>query len=248
MGKQLSETDVKQANRMLYDAVADRYEEIDGRRSAGLEAWMRGVLAGLRKRCGGVSLLDIGAGAGFVTRCAEGIFDTRIGVDISPLILSANRGAFDAAAAADADRLPFAPESFDAITCFAALHHLYSFEGLAAEAARALRPGGIFYSDHDMDAAFSRRYGAPLAVYRRLNNAAAKYDRAGVPKEIYETTEWHGGGVDTLKICRLLENNGFTARAEYHWYGLNPLCDRIFGERTHARGRAPLARITAVKK
>ena len=36
--------DVKRANRRLYDAVADAYEAIDGRRDATLSAWIRSRL------------------------------------------------------------------------------------------------------------------------------------------------------------------------------------------------------------
>ncbi len=44
---------VKRANRELYDLVADRYEDVDGRRSPELEAWLRGTLGGLAERTGG---------------------------------------------------------------------------------------------------------------------------------------------------------------------------------------------------
>lgn len=47
----------------------------------------------------------------------------------------------------DATALPFAPGSFDAVVCFTMLHHLPSAaaqDRLYAEAARVLRPRGIF--------------------------------------------------------------------------------------------------------
>ena len=39
----VTEQCVKAANRQLYDAVADRYEEIDGRRSPRLELGCNGI-------------------------------------------------------------------------------------------------------------------------------------------------------------------------------------------------------------
>jgi SAM-dependent methyltransferase len=47
----------------------------------------------------------------------------------------------------DATALPFEPGSFDAVVCFTMLHHLPSEaaqDQLFAEAARVLRPGGVF--------------------------------------------------------------------------------------------------------
>lgn len=47
----------------------------------------------------------------------------------------------------DATALPFASNSFDAVVCFTMLHHLPSVAAqgrLYAEAARVLRPGGVF--------------------------------------------------------------------------------------------------------
>ncbi|UCG12906.1 MAG: class I SAM-dependent methyltransferase, partial [Deltaproteobacteria bacterium] len=118
---------VKAANRQFYDAVADQYEEIDGRRSSTLETWLRKNLTTVRKRAPGGSLLDIGTGSGMVTRCAGGLFVLRVGIDLSSRILVANRNAFNFGVTADVDSLPFADKSFDVITCFAVLHHLYAF-------------------------------------------------------------------------------------------------------------------------
>jgi len=70
---QVSQKQVVEANRRLYDAVAHTYEEVDGRRSVQLEQWLRERLRGIRNRCPGDMLLDIGAGSGLVSRCAEGV-------------------------------------------------------------------------------------------------------------------------------------------------------------------------------
>ena len=80
--------DVKDANQRLYDAVAEDYEAIDGRRSPALQAWLRGRMAEVRDRAPGGRLLDLGTGSGLVTRCAEGLFDCRVGADISPQMVA----------------------------------------------------------------------------------------------------------------------------------------------------------------
>lgn len=244
----ISEHDVKTANRQFYDMVSDRYEEIDGRRSFALELWLRKNLSDLRRNAPGGCLLDIGAGSGLVTRCAEGIFTLRIGLDVSPKILAAHRQNFDAGVNADVDWLPFADNSFDIVTCFAVLHHLYAFEGLVSELARVLRPGGVFYSDHDMEAAFSRRFHLPLSLYRRIHNAQSRYvqiNKALTP-ELYELTEWQENGVDGKQLAALFEQAGFRVTTTFHWFGLLPVLDKLFGVSSRKRGWAPLLSIVAV--
>ncbi|HUT35919.1 MAG TPA: class I SAM-dependent methyltransferase [Planctomycetota bacterium] len=241
--------EVRDANRRLYDAVAGRYEEIDRRRSPTLERWLRSRLAALRDRAPGGCLLDLGAGSGLVARCAEGLFDPRVGLDVSARILAVHRESFDLAVVGDAACLPFADGSFDAVVCFAVLHHLYAFEGLVAEVARVLRAGGVFYSDHDMDLCFRRRFRLPLFVYRKLRNAKAKYRRASreVSGDLYDLSEWQEEGVDSGKLTRLFEEAGCRVEARYHWFGLSSLSDKLLGPKPRRRGWAPLASLVAVK-
>ncbi len=240
---------VKRANRELYDLVADRYEDVDGRRSPELEAWLRGTLSALAERTGGKRLLDLGTGSGLVPRCAMGLFDLRFGIDLSPRILALNRPAFDGAAAADVDRLPFPDGSFDVVTGFAVLHHLPTFEGLAGELARVLGRGGVFYSDHDMDEGFFRRFRWPLAVYRRIHDARSAYERASpeITGELYDDAEWFQEGVPGARIVELLKEAGLTVEGRRHWYGLHPLADRVFRHRGFSRGWAPLLSVVATK-
>ena len=240
---------VTQANRHFYDAVAHSYEEIDGRRTPGLEHWLKANLQHIRSQCSGDTLLDIGAGSGLVTRCAQGLFKNRVGVDISARILNVHRRFFDFGAAADVNQLPFASQRFDAVTCFAVLHHLYSFEGLVAEVKRVLKPGGIFYSDHDMDASFSERFNMPLSLYRKLYNPKARYGKVSrtITPELYTLTEWQERGVNFAYLVSLFEKEGFSVKHHFHWYGLTFLTDLVFQKKHYSRGWAPLCSIIAVK-
>ncbi|RJP23238.1 MAG: class I SAM-dependent methyltransferase [Candidatus Abyssobacteria bacterium SURF_5] len=252
-GRQAKDQDtrsrVKMANRRLYDAIAGAYEEIDGRRSPRLEMWLRGKLENLRRSAPGGRLLDIGSGSGFVTRCAESLFSLRVGTDMSSGILVANSQAFDAGVAADVDHLPFSDGSFDVVTCFAVLHHLYSFDDLVMEAARVLKPGGLFYSDHDIDSLFCRRFRLPLAVYRRLRDSGSKYREASeqITDELYHLAEWQEKGINASSLASLFANAGFSVESSFHWFGLASITDRVFGERLSRHGWAPLVSLTCRK-
>jgi SAM-dependent methyltransferase len=241
---------VIQANRKLYDCAADRYEEIDGRRSPELHAWLEQNLSRIRRRAPGERLLDLGCGSGLVTRCANGLFALRIGIDLSTHMMARNRAAFDSAVVGDINCLPFANRSFDVVTCFAVLHHLFSFESLVSEIGRILRPGGIFYSDHDMDAAFNKRFRLPLWLYRKARNSHAKYGKVSteITPEVYHLAEWHEDGVDSSLLTSLLHKAGFNVETHFHWFGLAGITNRLFGERRFGSGQAPLLSILAVKK
>ena len=241
---------VKNANRQLYDAIAGRYEEIDGRRSSTLQEWLRRNLSEISKRAPGGRLLDIGTGNGLVTRCAKGLATARVGTDISPRILAVSKDAFDLGVAADLDHLPFGNCTFDIVTCFSVLHHLHAFDGLVSEVARVLKPCGVFYSDHDLDAAFYRRYRILMSLYRGIGNAKAKYMQASekITDDIYDLAECQKSGIDAPRIVGMFEEAGFMVEAKYHWFGLTKVTDRLFGDRSAQRGWAPLLAIVGKKK
>ncbi|HEB71076.1 MAG TPA: class I SAM-dependent methyltransferase [Nitrospirae bacterium] len=241
---------VKSANREFYDAISGHYEQVDGRRSDTLKRWLRLTLEDLRAKAPGGVLLDIGAGGGVVTSCAEGLFNLRIGLDISQKILAAHSASFDHGVTADVDYLPVSDASVDVITCFATLHHLYSFDSLSSEIARALKPGGIFYSDHDMDATFYDRFKILLAIYRKINNAKAAYKSVCgvIDDELYDLSEWGQDGIDSGALIGNLDSLGFSVEPVFHWYGLGRVTDILFGQKARSKRWAPLVSIRAVKR
>jgi len=247
-GTQATAEDVKRANRRLYDAVADRYESLDGRRDASLTAWIRSVLAELAAAHGSGVLLDLGSGSGLVTRTGRSIFGRTIALDLSPAILAAAGSVADHRIAADTDWLPIADATVDVVTCFAVMHHLYDGGRLAREVARVLKPGGVFWSDHDMDSAFYRRFRWPLAGYRRLRGADRKYAEAAadvIDERDYAMAEYRENGVDAARVVDELRAAGLCPRATFHWFGLSPLTNHLFGRRPRPRGWAPILSVRA---
>jgi hypothetical protein len=118
------------------------------------------------------------------------------------------------------------------------------------EIYRALKIGGRFYSDHDMDAFFYNRYRMLLKIYRTMNDAKKHYlsKFSKLTEEMYNCSEFHQEGVPTDMIIKTLNDTGFQdIRVEYHWYGLSPLTDKIFGNKPYRKGNAPLVRIIASK-
>jgi SAM-dependent methyltransferase len=106
-----------------------------------------GALAGVDL---GPQVLELGPGYGASTRLLAGRAPWLTVVESDPALarrLHAELGHLATVVHGDACDLPFAATTFSAVTCFTMLHHLPGApaqDRLFAEAARVLRPGGVF--------------------------------------------------------------------------------------------------------
>lgn len=244
---------VKKANQKFYNTISESYEIIDGKRDQTAIKWISKKLKRIQKISEGKILLDIGCGSGFILRNAQPYFRTVVGMDISFEILKKLRKEGNLVVCADVDHLPFKNESFCAISCFAVLHHLCMYSSLTSEAFRVLKKGGVFYSDHDLDKKFEKRFRVLMKLYRTFFNEEKKYLRANsqITSEMYHFTEIHHTGIKTGEIIELLKKQKFSyVAASYHWFGLFPLLTKFclfFEIRSLKRGNAPLASLVAKK-
>lgn len=98
----------------------------------------------------GSDVLEIGPGYGVTTRLLADRAPRLTVVEIDPDLagaLDAEFGDRVRVLHANGAELPLAAGSFDAVVCFTMLHHVPSVaaqDRLFAEAARVLRPGGVF--------------------------------------------------------------------------------------------------------
>jgi ubiquinone/menaquinone biosynthesis C-methylase UbiE len=244
------EYSVKKANKDFYDIVGASYEEIDGRRSEQLVNYVVDQLSLISKATDADSILDLGCGSGFISRIAQKYFKKRYAVDISFQIVNVINDKTILKLTADVDSIPVKDEKISSVVAFAVLHHCYSHEKMLAEIHRILKTGGIFYSDHDMDFFFFKRFKPLLKLYRIINNTGKRYlsKFSELSEQIYHCSEFHQSGIRSDEIELMLRKIGFSdVKIQYHWYGLSPLADKVFGKRSYKRGYAPLVRIIAVK-
>ncbi len=235
--------EVKTANRRYFDAAASVYEAVDGRRGEGLAAYLDRHLEEISRTVGGNSFLDLGCGTGFVAARAGRFFSRPAGVDLSPGIVGEARRLHPEIPflVADGDRLPFPAGRFDAAASVALLHHLFDHEAVFREVFRVLKPGGIFYTDHDLEKRFHAVFRGPLRLYRFFRDEEKRYGKAcpELTGRIYRATEVHRDGLDPRRLAGLLRAAGFReVEIACHWLGLSPVFDRI-GRLFNRDGRCP---------
>ncbi len=246
---------VKDANRKFYNIAADVYEEVDGRRGNDISGWLDDKIRELAAVVPtGERLLDIGCGTGFVLKKVNSCFSLRVGIDISFQVLKHAQKYTHHICNADNDFLPFKDNQFDAVTCLAVLHHMPNHEQLIKEIFRVLKPGGVFYSDHDLDIRFNRIFKIPLYFFRKIKDARGRYLNAcpDLTEELYDCSEIHEEGIEVNMLKGYLQKCGFSGSIFfYHWAGLGKIFNiiqKVYGERrSFPRGFAPSFSITAIK-
>ncbi len=145
-----------------------------GRRAIFFDVIAR-ALAGAPSAAGRpLAALDVGCGAGGMLPSLAAL-TAPTGLDISTeLLVQARARGFTRLLLGSADRLPFAPASFDLVTAFDCIEHLDDDCAALASFAAALKPGGhlfvsvpawqFLFSENDRVAHHKRRYRRPDLV------------------------------------------------------------------------------------
>ena len=187
-------TNRKAATAASFGASADEYLSSDTHREGD-------DLERLASWCDGASrALDVATGAGHTAGAlVDAGVPNVVAVDASHSMVVTSVDSFPGVVGvvADAERLPFPPETFDAVTCRIAAHHFPDPKTFVGEVSRVLRPGGVFafednvVPDDDTLGSF-------------LNHVEVARDPTHV--EAYRTSTWH----------RWMENAGFAVEGTEH--------------------------------
>ncbi len=198
---------IKRANRAVYNnIIPEKYNSNESIFNDKRRDTIRKILEESAQQAGNLASLDIGCGTGNVLRISQNIFAKTYGVDISEILLTRIAPSFPNSyfVASDAENLPFKNESFNCISCYALLHHIYSHEMLFNETYRILKPGGILYTDHDPNYFLHRFY--------RLFYKMKYSKKPGFSSETEELAEYHNTsspGINPEKLCDTLIQTGF---------------------------------------
>jgi demethylmenaquinone methyltransferase / 2-methoxy-6-polyprenyl-1,4-benzoquinol methylase len=128
----------------MFDDVAGKYDLTNDVLSLGQDRiWRRGVVSAVGARAG-ERVLDIAAGTGTSSEpfADHGVQVVPADFSLGMLRVGKRRRPDLGFAAADAMRLPFADDSFDAVTMSFGLRNVASVESALREFVRVTRPGG----------------------------------------------------------------------------------------------------------
>jgi len=178
--------------------------------------------------------IDIGCGTGNILRFGQRFFKYTIGVDISFNMLRIARDRGYEVIQADALCLPFRLHTFDVVSAFSLLHHLFDYKQFFTEAGRILKQGGFIYTDWDPqkqpkinEKKLSWRifvlldfFGKRLKKIIRVSRKPPAFDLIKTRPEIknlYEKTEYHNiflkadrRGIDVSAVKEILKKDNFT--------------------------------------
>ena len=155
--------------------------------------------------CGG-KFLDVGCGTGNLIKKGSAYFQTAIGMDAAINLLKQVKQTNPNLnlITADADYPPFKKGSFDCISLYGTLHHLFNPAQTIAVISSLLKPGGYLYTDHDPNYFFGRFYH----LYYRLRHR----NQPGFGSEQEELAEFHNtqtGGINPESLKAKLLHSGF---------------------------------------
>jgi ubiquinone/menaquinone biosynthesis C-methylase UbiE len=153
-----------------------------------------GVLEWLDAKAG-ERVLDLGCGDGQLTQKIAATGAIVAGADASPQMVEAARGRGIDAQVAQAESLPFADASFDAVFSNAALHWVRGQDAMMAEVHRVLKPGGRFVAEMGGHGNVAAIRVAFMAVLTRHGFGGREED-----ENYYPTPEEYTG---------MLDRNGF---------------------------------------
>jgi ubiquinone/menaquinone biosynthesis C-methylase UbiE len=200
--------EIKKANRDVYNEMSpEDYNKNESIFNEKRKTACGKILENIAAASGKERFADIGCGSGNLLRIAVDHFDFCLGLDISEKMLGKIKNDFQKCffVASDAENLPIKSESFNCISCYAMLHHLYSHEKLFSECQRILKKGGTLYTDHDPNYFFNRFYH----VYYRMRFAG----KHGFGSQKDDLAEYHNvftPGINPENLKEILLKTGFS--------------------------------------
>jgi ubiquinone/menaquinone biosynthesis C-methylase UbiE len=237
---QISETDkyseVIKANIALHSKMSEYYNTCEPHFRPENIQKVEGKLLEAINATKAEKLLDLGCGTGFMINIAKKYVKEITGVDVTQAMLDKvdfsgnakiNLINHDTASVA----LEFG--SYDVVTAYSFLHHLYDVQPTFKTSFNALKPGGKFYADLEPNYYFwekihqlDRNGKYDPIVKREIEMVTYKDEdiekNFGVEKDIFNNAEFGKnikGGFQEEDLREHLLNAGFTkVDFFYHWY------------------------------
>ena len=199
----------------LYDLYASRYDRIKQfDEEADLTLISQPIMAGIHPVTNPL-ILDVATGTGRLPliMARNGGFDGRvIGLDASRRMLNVARrkvaaerfGAYITLMRHDAQKLPFADDSFDVVTCLEALEFLPDARAALREMGRVLRPAGLLLTTIRIDTRWMpNRTWSEARMRRELESLDMRNIHIAIWQEDYsQVWAWKAGESEPIGAGR----------------------------------------------
>lgn len=236
----ISRDDVLKANIETHTSLIELYEDSPHFRPENKQK-VSAILKDLRDQVapvvsGPAKLLDLGCGTGFLLHLALPYFDELHGVDITPSMmakvdLSSGKIKLHESTA---EQTPFADATFDLVTAYSFMDHLYDLKPFLAEVHRVLKPGGVFYGDQNASREFWESVGGLAGAPEDYEHIVGREMTAGLKAEeeyakqvdidtetfrVAEYIKSQENGLDARGVLELAREIGFSdVRVRYDWF------------------------------
>ncbi len=227
--------EIVQANIQVHTIMADSYHQEPHFRPENRQK-VRAIL----EQLGGKNkkLLDLGCGTGFIIDLAKDLFHEIHGVDVTQAMLNKvdTSGGNITLHNTTAENVPFADHTFDVVSAYSFIHHLYDYKPVLQEAYRVLKPGGICYIDLEPNKLFwdairqivDEGHDQPLSshITREVNSVlhtdSKVQDQFGIDTDLFNKAEYQKnllGGIDPHELKQFAKHTGFQSiEVTYHWF------------------------------
>jgi SAM-dependent methyltransferase len=193
------------------------------------------ILENLIQGANAKSILDLGCGTGFVIDIVKKYVNEIYGVDVTQAMLyRIDRSGNAKITIFNHDAGSFETDrTFDMVTAYSFLHHLYDIEPVLRTAYKHLNKGGIFFADQDPNYYFwesvnqLKRDGNYHPIVKREIEMVTYKDEDieanfGVEKDVFNQAEYGKnikGGFREEELIDLLHKVGFSdVKITYYWY------------------------------
>ena len=228
--------DILQANQALHSAISEKYNLLEPHyRNENVER-VKTFIKNIQESTKGTKLLDLGCGTGFIIDIAKNYFDEIVGVDATASMIekvNKNGKANIETIVSDTGSIKLDKGTFDVVTAYSFLHHLYDLESTLENASLALKNNGIFYADLDPNFYFwdsllnisqtSEEYSS--SIKRELNSVISSQrdaDKYGISVDTLKLAEWGKdilGGFKAEEMEISLRKLGFKEiKFYYSWF------------------------------
>jgi ubiquinone/menaquinone biosynthesis C-methylase UbiE len=242
--------EVIEANIALHSKMADDYSTCEPHFRPENVAKVEEKLKKIIQEVNGKKLLDLGCGTGFMINIAKKYVSHIDGVDVTQAMMDKVDKSGPATITLhnhDTGSFPVEKGTYDVVTGYSFLHHLYDITPTLTTAFNALKKGGQMYSDLDPNYYYwesihqlDRNSEYDPTVKREIEMVTYKDEdiekNFGVSKDVFNTAEFGkniAGGFREEELTATLRAVGFTkVNVFYYWFlGQATLVNDTWGTR-----------------